>query len=87
MTRKGFMSRRTWLIVVVGVALGVVVALLGACAQVSGTIVEKEVEVTFKKKRAKTCYEFEIKQSDDTVTDICVSKSEYDRYNVGDKYP
>lgn len=60
---------------------------LAGCAQVSGEIVEKEVEVTFKKKRAKTCYEFEIRQADGTVTEICVSKSTYDRYNVGDKYP
>lgn len=60
---------------------------LTGCAQVSGTVVEKEVEVTFKKKRSSTCYELEIKQADGTVADICVSKSEYDRYNVGDKYP
>lgn len=63
-----------------------VLALTG-CAQVSGEITEKEVEVTMKKRKIKTCYEFEIKQADGTVTDICVTKSEYDRYNVGDKYP
>lgn len=67
---------------------GLVVTLaLTGCAQVSGTIEEKEVEVTFKKKRAKTCYEFEIKKDDGSTVDICVPKSEYDRYNVGDKYP
>lgn len=67
---------------------GVAAALaLTGCAQVSGEIVEKEVDVTYRKKRVKTCYEFEIKQADGTVTEICVSKSEHDKYNVGDKYP
>lgn len=69
-------------------AVGVATALaLTGCAQVTGEIVEKEVEVTTKKRKIRTCYEFEVKQADGTVTDICVSKSEYDRYNVGDKYP
>lgn len=60
---------------------------LTACAQVSGVILEKEVEVRFTKKKAWTCYEFEIQEADGSINDICVSKNTYDKYNEGDKYP
>lgn len=81
MTREARMKK-----ILLAGSVAAMLALTG-CAQVSGEITEKEVEVTYRKKRVNTCYEFEIKQADGTVTDICVTKSEYDRYNVGDKYP
>ena len=61
---------------------------LGACgAGPRGTVTEKEIEVTTKKGKIKTCYELEITDSAGTETDICVAKSIYDSYEVGNTYP
>lgn len=67
-------------------SLAAVMAMAG-CAQPTGTVSEKEIEVTTRKRKIKTCNELTILKADGAEAEICVSKSEYDKYNVGDKYP
>jgi hypothetical protein len=54
---------------------------------VTGTVTEKEVETSYRKKKLKTCYELEITDAQGTEHDFCVTKRLYDKYSVGDKYP
>ncbi len=54
---------------------------------VTGTVTEKEIETSTRKKKVKTCYELEITDAQGTEHDFCVTKKLYDKYNVGDKYP
>jgi hypothetical protein len=61
---------------------------LTACAGapgVTGTITEKEYEPKIRKRPA--CWELEITDAQGVEHDFCVTKTLYDKYNVGDKYP
>lgn len=71
-------------------AVAAVAALtLSACgtAPVEGEVVGKAVEISFKRKKPKTCFELTIKPASGDRVELCVPKSTYDRYNIGDKYP
>lgn len=74
---------------VVATGLTVLLALTGCSGApgVNGTVTEKEIETSYRKKKLKTCYELEITDAQGIEHDFCVTKRLYDRYNVGDKYP
>lgn len=71
-------------------AVAVVATLtLTAChtAPVEGTVIEKEVEVSVKRKKTQICNELTVRPASGADVEVCVSRANYDRYNVGDKYP
>ncbi len=69
--------------------------LLGACGTApipAGTVVEKELEWSKVSKRNRVpdvkCYEITVKSDSDGVEhETCVTKSQYDKIEVGDKWP
>jgi outer membrane lipoprotein SlyB len=94
--RKDPMNLRT-----AAVALGVLLA-LGGCSKATGTITEKEYESaktkqtcagSGTKRTCKTtttksaCWELELRTDSGDEDEVCVSRPEYDRYQVGQRYP
>jgi outer membrane biogenesis lipoprotein LolB len=67
--------------------------LLGACGTApipAGTVVGKEIEWSKKKRKVPkiSCYEITVKaDSDGKEHEGCVTKSQYDEIEVGDKWP
>lgn len=83
------MKRHPYLI---ALAISLVIAaavFLAACdtaPPLTGRVTEMEIEKSIKTGAVK-CYEIEITDDQGKETDICVGRTVYDRYQVGDRYP